>query len=351
MKSAIRPLSILLAVLFLLSGCNQSAPQKKGAAKGPAIKITYRLKWLFNASTAGDLWARDRGIFRENGLDVTVKEGGAEQDAIEELELGRAQFGVASADQVLRAVSRGADVLVLAQIFQVNPLQWIYMKSRVDLKGHSKQQLRRDLTRLTIGITYGGNDEAIFMALAKSLGLDPDHLHIYAITYDYAPFWKKEVDLWPCYRNTQGITLSEKMEAMGDRPGFLNPADYGINFVANSLITSRKFASRHLETVKTFTRCVLTGWKEALKDGNRQAMARILLRYEKTLSTKTIIRQIEATKGLVTAGGQRQIGFIDMPAWHQTERVMYEQRLIKKRVAVQDILSTTRFLDRQPGPH
>ena len=334
MKSAIRPLSILLAVLFLLSGCNQSAPQKKEAARGSAVKITYRLKWLFNASTAGDLWARDKGLFRKNGLDVTVKEGGAEQDAIEELELGRAQFGVASADQVLRAVSRGADVLVLAQIFQVNPLQWIYMKSRVDLEGHSREQLRRNLTRLTVGITYGGNDEAIFMALAKSLGLDPDRLHIYAITYDYAPFWKKEVDLWPCYRNTQGITLSEKMEAMGDRPGFLNPADYGINFVANSLITSRKFALRHPETVKTFTRCVLTGWKEAIKDGNRQEVARILSRYEKTLPIKTIIHQIEATKELVTARGLRQIGFIDRPAWQQTERVMFEQGLIKRRVDV-----------------
>ncbi len=334
MKSAIRSLATVLAFLFLLLGCNQSAPHKKEAARGSAIKITYRLKWLFNASTAGDLWARDKGLFRKNGLDVTVKEGGAEQDAIEELEIGRAQFGVASADQVLRAVSRGADVLVLAQIFQVNPLQWIYMKSRVDLEGHSREQLRKDLTRLTVGITYGGNDEAIFMALAKSLGLDPDRLHIYAITYDYAPFWKKEVDLWPCYRNTQGITLSEKMEAMGDRPGFLNPADYGINFVANSLITSRKFALRHPETVKTFTRCVLTGWKEAIKDGNRQEVARILSRYEKTLPIKTIIHQIEATKELVTARGLRQIGFIDRPAWQQTERVMFEQGLIKRRVDV-----------------
>jgi len=337
MKTAIRPLALLLGFLFLLSACNQSTPGKEGAAKGSATKITYRLKWLFNASTAGDLWAMEQGIFKKNGLDVTVKEGGAEQDAIEELELGRAQFGVASADQVLRAVSRGADVLVLAQIFQVNPLQWIYMKSRVDLEGHSKEQLREDITRLTVGITYGGNDEAIFMALVKSLGLDPDRLHIYAITYDYAPFWRGEVDLWPCYRNTQGITLSEKMEAMGDRPGFLNPAAYGINFVANSLITSRKFASRHPETVKTFTRCVLTGWKEALKDSNRQAMARILSRYEKTSSIKTITRQIEATRGLVTADGKRPIGFIDRPAWIQTQKVMFEAGLLKRQVDVEEL--------------
>lgn len=347
------PIRLLAAICIasLLYGCEQQSQNRREGPPHHAVKVTYRLKWLFNASTAGDLWAMDRGIFKKNGLDVKVKEGGAEQDAIEELELGRAQFGVASADQVLRAVSRGADVLVLAQIFQVNPLQWIYMKSRVDIEGHSRQQLRRDLARLTVGITYGGNDEAIFMALAKSLGLDPDHLHIYAITYDYAPFWKKEVDLWPCYRNTQGITLSEKMETMGDGPGFLNPADYGINFVANSLITSRKFASRHPETVKAFTQCVLTGWKEALKSSNRQEMARIISRYEKTLSVKTIIRQIEATKGLVTADGRCQIGFIDRPAWIQTERVMYRQGLIKKRVAVQDILATTRFLGRQIGPH
>ncbi len=52
--------------------------------------------------------------------------GDPERDAIRELELGNATFGVASADQVIRARAKGAPVVVIAQLFQINPLQWIY---------------------------------------------------------------------------------------------------------------------------------------------------------------------------------------------------------------------------------
>jgi len=325
---------LLTCLIFALglTGCQQPNANKGGSKAFSGRKITYRLKWLYNASTAGDLWAKEKGLFKARGLLVQVKEGGAEQDAIEEIELGRAQFGVASADQVLRAISRGADVLVLAQIFQINPLQWIYMKSRVDLEGLNSIQLKKALQRLTVGITYGGNDEAIFMALVKSLGLDPDRLHIYAITYDYTPFWRGQVDLWPCYRNTQGITLSEKMEAMNDRPGFLDPSLYGISFVANSLITSKKFAQRYPDTVEAFTKCIIDGWKQAISPNNRNEMATILSRYEKTLSIATILRQLEVTADLVTFHGQRPVGFIDKDAWTQTYKVMFQQGLLKKKL-------------------
>ena len=72
-----------------------------------AQPIAYRLKWLINASTAGDVMAVNQGFFAREGLAVEVKAGGPERDAIRELELGYAQFGVASADQVIRALSKG----------------------------------------------------------------------------------------------------------------------------------------------------------------------------------------------------------------------------------------------------
>ncbi len=318
----------------LLCSCSKGTEEhnKKGHDNtGIKAKVTYRLKWLFNASTAGDLWAKEKGVFKKYGLRVHLKEGGAEHDAIEEIELKRAQFGVASADQVLRAVSRGADCLVIAQIFQINPLSWIYIKERVRL---DSSRLADCLKHLTIGITYGGNDEAIFMALVKGLGLDPEKLHIYAITYDYTPFWKGEVDLWPCYRNTQGITLSKKIERQGQEVGFLDPSRYGIRFVANSLITSRAFWNGHRDIVENFKKAVLLSWQEALRPENLDATSMILSRYEKGLDLETIKEQVKATKRLVTENGKRPIGYIDKAAWKQTEKIMFENGLLKRYVDI-----------------
>ncbi len=330
-------LPVLLVFILLFNGCQEQEGRQSGSSfrHQEAARVVYRLKWLFNASTIGDIWARDQGIFKTKGLNVVLKEGGAEHDAIEEMELGRADFGVASADQVIRAASRGADCLVIAQIFQENPLQWIFNSSRVKLDLESPSE---SLKKLTIGITYGGNDEAIFMALAGRLGLDPDSLHLYAITYDYTPFWKGEVDLWPCYINTQGITLSEKMAGMGERAGFFNPCRYGIRFVANSLVTSRKFLRKHPETVKLFRECVIQGWEQAIRPENLEKAAQILAPYEKNLSLNTIKEQLKATTSLITGHGSHRVGYIDREAWRQTEEIMFQQGLIKKRVNVDDLL-------------
>ncbi len=328
-----------LAVCFLagtfLSGCSSEHEKTPPAGKLSKSVVSYRLKWLFNASTIGDLWARDQGIFAKNGLDVSIKEGGAEHDAIEEMELGRTDFGVASADQVIRAVSRGADCIVIAQIFQENPLQWIYNRSRVHVDLNRPAQSLKDLT---IGITYGGNDEAIFMALAGRLGLDREKLHLYAITYDYTPFWKGDVDLWPCYRNTQGITLSERMQRIGDEAGFLDPCRYGIRFVANSLVTSKKFYLRHPDTVRLFRKCIIQGWQQAIMPQNLEKAAAILARYEKGLPMATLKEQIKATAPLITAHGRRKVGWIDEEAWLQTVEIMFQQGLIKKRVDVRKLI-------------
>ena len=91
-----------------------------------ADEVSYRLKWLYNASVIGDIYAEAGGFFAKRGLKVAVKQGGPELNAIRELELGHAQFGVASADQVIHAYEKGSPLVVIAQLFQINPLHWIY---------------------------------------------------------------------------------------------------------------------------------------------------------------------------------------------------------------------------------
>ncbi len=138
--------AFVIILILVLAGCARDEEK-------PLEEVSYRLKWLFNISVVGDLYAHDSGLFAKNGLKVTVKPGGPEKDAIKELELGHAQFGVASADQVIRAVSKGAPIVVIAQLFQINPLHWIYRPDKTLLK------TPQDLKGKTIGITHGGNDE------------------------------------------------------------------------------------------------------------------------------------------------------------------------------------------------
>ncbi len=293
-----------------------------------AADINYRLKWLINSSVVGDIYADEYGYFAKEGLQVTVKAGGPERDAIRELELGYAQFGVASADQVIRAVAKGASVVVIAQLFQVNPLQWIYRADEVEL------QSLGDLKGKKVGITYGGNDETIMRALMAKAKITEEKVALSSVRYDYTPFFLRKVQVWPVYRNTQGIFLGNKLAAAGEKVGFFNPSDFGVRFVANSIVTTEKMVRENPQLVNKFITALLAAWEAALAPANRAKSIQAVAKHDRDSSNDLISQQLDSTRQLVKPTSDFSIGTINQQAWIQTEEIMLEQKLISRPVGI-----------------
>ena len=303
-----------------------------GPAAAAADAVTYRLKWLFNSSVVGDLYADAHGFFSAENLEVAVKAGGPERDAIKELELNQAQFGVASADQVIRALGKGAPVVVVAQLFQVNPLQWVYRAIRPPITDLA------DLRSMTIGITYGGNDETIMRTLMAKAGLSEKDVTLFSVRYDFTPFYQGRVDIWPIYRNSQGIIIADRMQQAGEAVRFLNPADFGVRFVANSVVTSQRMLRERPDLVRRFVRSLLAAWQSALDENHQaQALATIAV-YDRDTPPDLMVRQLAITRELVRPAPDFSVGRFDVEAWRQTEQIMLDQGLIARPVNVTDRL-------------
>lgn len=316
----------LIALFPAFSGC--------GKKQEEMTKVSYRLKWLFNASVAGDIYADANGFFEKEGLDVEVKEGGPERDAIKELEMGHAQFGVASADQVIRAVSKGAPVVVLAQLFQANPLQWIYRpdENRIDKP--------EDIRGKVVGITFGGNDETIMRALLAKYGIKENEVNLFSVRYDYTPFYEHKVALWPVYRNAQGVIIGDQLEKAGEKAAFFDPDASGIRFVANSVITTEKMIKEHPETVKKFVSALVKAWNEALHPANSGKTVETIGKFDKDTSSDVIRRQLDITRRFMKPSEKTVFGAIDIAAWKQTESIMLGQKLIPAPVDIGKRLKT-----------
>ncbi len=292
--------------------------------------VAYRLKWLINISTVGDIYALERGYFAAAGLDVTLKPGGPEHDAIRELELGHADFGVASADQIIRALEKKAPLVVLAQLFQSNPLNWIYRPGRLTIAQPG------DLKGRTLGVTFGKNDEIIMRTLLQQAGIDDDQVRLFGVRLDYTPFYEGKVDLWPVYINSQGVEIADRMRRAGESIAFFNPERFGVRFVANSVVTSERLWRRKPELVRRFTGALLKGWREALDPEHDDRVIAMVRRYDPDTTPENMQAQLEATRPLITAGGA--VGRIDREAWSQTERIMLAHRQIAAPVNVLDAL-------------
>ncbi len=313
---------ILLLSVILFTSFNTLAHSKD-------VQINYRLKWLFNTSVAGDVLADVDGYFSDAGLKVRVKEGSPEKNAINELELGRADFGVASADQVIRALEKGGRIIVIAQLFQVNPMQWIYRADQSEIK------TLQDLKNRRVGITFGGNDETIMKSLLSKAGIKNSELSITGVRFDFTPFLRKKVDIWPVYRNSQGVILQDKLAKEGESVYFLNPADFGINFVANSVITSENSVKHHPDRVEKFLTALLKGWEAAMNPLNEKIVLNALKKLDRGKNDDIRRKQLIATRALIKPADSVRIGTIDVNGWKQTEEIMLRLGQIKKPVNVE----------------
>lgn len=297
-----------------------------------AEHANYRLKWIFNASVLGDLYADVHGFFAQQGLKVDVKAGGPERDAIMELELGRTEFGVASADQVIRALSKGARLVVVAQLFQVNPLQWMYRPDQMRIESLADLKGRR------LGVTFGGNDEAILRTLLAKGGLGEKDVELFSVRNDFTPFLTKKVNFWPVYRNTQAVFLEAKLRDAGEPVAYFDPTVYGVKFVANSVITSRDILENRPQLVRRFMKSLMEGWKAALDVKNQGKALEVLQRHEKGIPPDILMKQIELTRSLIQPAPGIPIGAIDTAAWRQTEAIMRQQNLISAPVNIDAVL-------------
>jgi NitT/TauT family transport system substrate-binding protein len=214
-------------------------------------------------------------------------------------------------------------------LFQENPLQWIYRPDKTEISSVN------DLRGKVIGITYGGNDETIMRALLAKYGIREDEVNFFSVRYDYTPFYEKKVDLWPVYRNAQGVIIGDKLRRGGETVQFFSPHDAGVPFVANSVVTTEKLYSRYPGTVQKFLRALISAWQEALDPKNSQLAVETIHRFDRETSLETITKQLEITRLLIApAGSGIEIGRIDFSAWAETENIMLSQNLIERAVDI-----------------
>ena len=320
-KTVILPACILLVMaMFVVTSAQANE------------KVIYRLKWLRNVSVVGTLYAETHHLFDKAGLDVEVKAGGPERDAIRELEMGYADFGEASADQVLRARAKGSPVVVIAQLFQVNPLQWMYRPEETQIRNLA------DLKGKIIGVTFGGNDETIMHTLLAEAGLDNSDVKLFSVRYDYTPFYRRQVQLWPVYRNAQGPIVGAQLDKAGEKTAYFNPAEFGVKFVANCVVTESRTLTERPELVKRFLAALLSGWQQALDPKNQEEAIKTLQKYDPDTPRQILEEQLKITRELILPKTALTIGTIDEKGWEQTERIMRAQKQLPLELDLKTIL-------------
>ncbi|MEW6264318.1 MAG: ABC transporter substrate-binding protein [Thermodesulfobacteriota bacterium] len=219
-------------------------------------KVSLQLRWDHQYQFAGYYVALWQGYYAQEGLEVEIRSAITPEGKIllatKEVAEGRADFGVGAAD-IIMARDKGADLVVLASIFQQSAARY-YARAGTRVSNLS------DLTRLKVARNVGDLIDVELQAMLKAEGMNPEKVKAFPHDPTYEHFFTGQVDVAPAYN----LALPYVAEKRGIGLLTIKPSDYGINFYGDSLFSTWRLLNAKPDLVTRFTRASLMGWRYAL---------------------------------------------------------------------------------------
>ncbi len=223
-------------------------------------KVTLQLKWVTQAQFAGYYAAKDKGFYKAEGLDVTIKPGGPDVAPEQVLIGGGADVVVDWLPAALAAREKGASMVNIAQPFKRSGLE---LTCRAD----TGIKTPADLKDRTLGVWFAGN-EFPFLNWMNKLGLKTDGskggVKVLKQGFNVDPLIQKQAD---CIST---MTYNEYWQVIdaGYKPQQLvvfNYTDQGVSTLEDGLyvMEDKLKDPAFVDKMARFVRASMKGWDYA----------------------------------------------------------------------------------------
>lgn len=314
------------------------------------IPINFQSKWFPQAQFAGYFVAQDKGFYAEEGLDVTILDGGNVNPTVQ-VGSGNADFGTDWVANMLTQREQGLDVVTIAQMYQASGYRLVALKD-------SGIESMADLAGRTVGVWGFGNEfaaEAVFSKAGFTSNLDPTQTDpdVNAVVYAFDPslVFPDEVDA------ASAMTYNELDQIVGlgyplEDLNILNPADIGADMLEDNVFTTPAVLAdpdfkgsglSGMEVATRFLRASIKGWTYAI--ANQEEAVQIVLGYCGDTCAGSGDRQsplihqtwqmAEAAK-LVAPTPDTVIGALDQAAFDRSVALMLDVGLLTTPVSYAD---------------
>lgn len=327
-------LIVIIIFLILLAGGVYAFMRVKGVGQATLTPVKLRLKWFDQAQFAGNYVAMEKGFYKDNGLDVSIVPFSYDVTNIDEVVSGKADFGIAGADEILVARTAGKPVKAVAVIYKINPGVFFTKKT----SGISKPQ---DFVGKRIGIQKGMNIEFLYRAMMNILKVDRSKVTEIPVGFDYSELINGKVDASVGYI----INRPETSTGAAIDMNTILMADYGVNMYADVLFTTDDMVANNPKVVDEFVQATINGWQYAIE--HEPEAVDITLKFAKN-STKAHEDYMLSTSIPLINTGTSNLGWMDLASWESAQDLLFDQKILTKKIDAADVFDMD-FINRIYG--
>ena len=267
-----------ILLIILLSYTNIIADNK-------LEKVSLQLHWKYQFEFAGFIIAKEKGFYRDVGLDVEFKESYRGINVQDEVLNGKSTYGIYNSN-ILVSYLKGKPIKLLGSFFK---------KSALVLLTKPNIKAPKDLIGKTVMAGKKSDFEFYFKNTFDSENIDVSKLKFTTHTFSTKEFKDGKVDAMSAFISDQPFQLKEQNVSFN----IINPEDFGIYNLQLELFTSVKEVSKYPLRTQRFIQASIKGWEYALK--HREEIVDIIYnKYSKRLSKANLKYEADETKRLIS---------------------------------------------------
>ncbi len=233
-----------------------------GAAAAQAQeKFTYMSNWYAQAEHGGFYQALASGLYKKEGLDVTIKMGGPQVNGMQLLAAGQIDCFMGYDVQTMKGWEQGINSVTVAAAFQKDPQVLIghpgVLNKMEDLKGR------------TILISAAANT-SYWPWLKTKYGLADSQTRPY--TFNIQPFVADKNVVQQGYLSSEPYAIEKEAKF---KPNVFLMSDHGWPPYSTTVVCMEKTVKERPKAVAAFVKASMQGWKDYLKGDPSAANAMI----------------------------------------------------------------------------
>lgn len=295
-------------------------------AQQPGTKINLRLDWKPGAQHAAFYYGRDKGYYKQEGIELNIIPGSGSSDSVKQVGSRAVDVALVDALVLVQAAEQRVPVKSIAAYYQRTPIVLMSPKAK------PVTDVRQLLGDVKIGSKKGSATYQGLLALLAANSITPEQIKLVDIGFGVQPLLVHQIDA------IMAFTMNEPIEAetQGMPIHELFIADHGVNAYGLTVTSNDAFIGANGAALTRFLRATR---KAVLEEGQEkraavQSVAKAVPEIDEARELKVLDRTLPfyAAKGDLNGFGRQS-----EQAWQQTIDTARRLGLVEKAPAAKSL--------------